>query len=89
MSPVRTEQQLRDWLLRRVAEATGRAPGEIDVHQPLDSYGLSSRDAVALSGQLEEHLDRSLPATLVWEYPTIAGISAALLGVAAPKGGGA
>ncbi|MCK2237258.1 MULTISPECIES: type I polyketide synthase [unclassified Crossiella] len=80
-----TQQQLQDWLLRRVAEATGRPPEQLDIHQPLDSYGLSSRDAVALSGQLEEHLDRSLPATLVWEYPTIAGISAALLGVAAPK----
>ncbi|MCO1581859.1 SDR family NAD(P)-dependent oxidoreductase [Crossiella sp. SN42] len=80
-----TRQQLQDWLLRRVAETVGRTPEEIDVHQPLDSYGLSSRDAVALSGQLEDHLDRSLPATLVWEHPTIAGISAALLDGAAPR----
>jgi acyl carrier protein len=46
-------------------------PGEIDRREPLASYGLSSQQAVMLSGDLEEWLGRSLPPTLVFEYPDV------------------
>ena len=54
------EQAVRSWLVARLAEAVGVEPAEIDVRQPFESYGLSSRDAVSLYGDLEELLQRRL-----------------------------
>ena len=66
------ESGLRSWLIDRVAAMAEAAAEEIDADRPVDEYGLSSRDAVALSGELEELLDTELPTTLLWETPTIA-----------------
>ncbi len=71
---------VRGWLAERVAEAAAVEPMEIDPDRPLEEYGLSSRDAVALSGELEELLDVELPATLLWECPTIAALARRLAG---------
>ncbi|WP_242454417.1 type I polyketide synthase [Bailinhaonella thermotolerans] len=74
-----------------MAERSGSSPEEVDPDRPLEEFGLASRDAVAIAGELEELLDRSLNATLVWEYPTINRLVRGLLGVpdedAAPAGG--
>ncbi|MBM9510200.1 type I polyketide synthase [Actinacidiphila acididurans] len=59
-------------LLRRlIAQACGRTPEEIETDRPLVDYGLSSRDAVGISGELEEVLGRTVPATLLWDHPTL------------------
>ena len=59
-------------LLRRlVAAACGKAVEEIEADRPLVDYGLSSRDAVGISGELGEALGRDVPATLLWEHPTL------------------
>lgn len=47
------------------------AQEEIDDARPVVEYGLTSRGAVALAGRLEQVLDLSLPATLLWETRTI------------------
>ncbi|WP_246257916.1 type I polyketide synthase [Amycolatopsis anabasis] len=81
-------EDLRRWLIERVAEAAFVDEDEVDTGKPLDEYGLSSRDAVELSGALEELLDRTLPTTLLWEHPTIDRLAAALTGepeAAAPE----
>ena len=75
-----TAEELAHWLVAEVAEICELNPAAIDPGKPLDEYGLSSRDAVELSGGLEDLLDRSLPATLLWEHPTIERIAAALTG---------
>ncbi|MFI5680210.1 SDR family NAD(P)-dependent oxidoreductase [Streptomyces cellulosae] len=54
-----------------VADMCGVPGDELDGERPLTEYGLTSRDAVGLSGRLEQLLDRTLPATLVWENPSI------------------
>jgi phthiocerol/phenolphthiocerol synthesis type-I polyketide synthase D len=73
-----TEAQALRWLVERIARTTGRPADGIDPHRPVHEFGLSSRDAVALSSDLGRLLDRSLPATLVWQNPTIAGLVSAL-----------
>ncbi|HVV12814.1 polyketide synthase [Amycolatopsis sp.] len=72
--------ELRSWLVERVAEACFLDEDEVDPARPLGEYGLSSRDAVELSGALEEFLDTSLPTTLLWDHPTIERLAAALTG---------
>jgi acyl transferase domain-containing protein/thioesterase domain-containing protein/acyl carrier protein len=66
-----SEQEIQDWLVNQLAGELGIDPEEIDVREPFESYGLSSREAVTMAGDLEDWLDRRLPATLAWQYPTI------------------
>lgn len=66
-----TIEQLRAWLRDWVSQATGVAATEILDSTPLENYGLSSRDAVVLSGELENLLGTQLDATVAYEYPTI------------------
>ncbi|MFI5877357.1 SDR family NAD(P)-dependent oxidoreductase [Streptomyces sp. NPDC051445] len=63
--------ELRVVLRELVASMCGVPVGELEDSRPLPEYGLTSRDAVDLSGRLEEFLDTSLSATLLWENPTI------------------
>jgi acyl carrier protein len=77
-----TAQRIADWLSARVAEWLGIPADEIDPRTPFSRYGLSSADAVALVGDLEQWLGRELPATLLWDYPSVARLSAHLAGEA-------
>src|SRR5215217_8684556 len=72
-------EDLRLWLIEQVAELCELTEDEVDIHRPLDEYGLSSRSAVQLSGALEELLDRPLSTTLLWEHPTIESLATALI----------
>ncbi|MFF1615693.1 beta-ketoacyl synthase N-terminal-like domain-containing protein [Amycolatopsis sp. NPDC058278] len=76
-----TTDTLRRWVLDTVAEHTG-VTAEPD--RPLGDYGLSSRQAVGIAADLEERLGRRLPATLLWESPTIDHLVRSLAGFAEP-----
>jgi phthiocerol/phenolphthiocerol synthesis type-I polyketide synthase D len=67
-----------DALARWVAYRLGQTPDQVDRDRPVVEFGVSSVDAVELAGRLEQRLGRSLPATLLWEYPTINAIERAL-----------
>ncbi|MFI0406408.1 SDR family NAD(P)-dependent oxidoreductase [Actinomadura sp. 3N508] len=73
-------ESIRRYLIEQIARRSGIAVADVDPDRPLEEFGLASRDAVAIAGELEELLERSLPATLVWEHPTIDRLSAALAG---------
>ncbi|MFF3820964.1 SDR family NAD(P)-dependent oxidoreductase [Streptomyces bluensis] len=66
-----TATEIRSLLRHLVADLCGVPGDEIDGERPLTEYGLTSRQAVGLSGRLEQTLNRALPATLVWENPSI------------------
>jgi acyl transferase domain-containing protein/acyl carrier protein len=70
-----TTAEIQAWLVGRIGTTLGIDPPEIDVRDPFDSYGLSSRDAVVLSGELEALLGRDLSPTLVYEYPSISALA--------------
>lgn len=65
------ELELVAWLRDAIADVLDLEPDAVDPDRPLTELGLSSRDAVGLVGDLEDHLDRDLDATLVWKTPTI------------------
>ncbi|MBB6171866.1 acyl transferase domain-containing protein/acyl carrier protein [Nocardiopsis mwathae] len=75
--------RLRAWLTERVADLGGIEPAEVDPRDTWESYGMASADAVGLSGELEEWLQRPLPPTLVYEHPTIDALVAYLTAPAA------
>ena len=49
-----TVAELRDWLREWVSEATGMPADQISEDRPMEEFGLSSRDAVALGGDLDK-----------------------------------
>jgi acyl transferase domain-containing protein/acyl-CoA synthetase (AMP-forming)/AMP-acid ligase II/acyl carrier protein len=73
--------KLERWLCVALANAIHGDPQTIDPKRPFAEYGLDSRGAIGLVGQIEEHLVlRDLSPTLLWEYPNIAGLAAYLEG---------
>lgn len=74
-----TVEQLRDWIRNWVAQTTGVPAEEITDSKPLENFGLSSRDAVVLSGELENLVGVDLDPTVAYEYPTIAQLAERLI----------
>ncbi|MEU4433655.1 polyketide synthase Pks13 [Nocardia rhamnosiphila] len=70
-----TVAELREWLRRWVAEATGQSVDKITVDRPMEEFGLASRDALALGGEIEELTGVVLNATVVYQHPTIASLA--------------
>ena len=69
------EAQIRGWIVHRLSRMLGVKPDAIGIDDPLAEYGLDSVEAIALSGELSDHLGRRWPPTLVWDHPTIAELS--------------
>ena len=74
----RSRDEIAAWLRAYVAEAAGLALDEVDPLQPFVRYGLTSKDAVFLSGELADWLGRDVSPTIVWEHPHIDALSEAL-----------
>ncbi|MDN3667762.1 SDR family NAD(P)-dependent oxidoreductase [Echinicola jeungdonensis] len=68
-------RQIQDWLITQISKLLHVEPEEIELGEPFSSYGLTSRDAVMLSGDLEELLGHRLSPTLAYEYPSIIALS--------------
>ncbi|MEV0061055.1 polyketide synthase Pks13 [Nocardia sp. NPDC050718] len=66
---------LREWLRKWVADATGQSIDAITVDRPMEEFGLASRDALALGGDIEELTGVILTPTVVYQHPTIASLA--------------
>ncbi|WP_037657298.1 AMP-binding protein, partial [Streptomyces aurantiacus] len=69
---------VESWLTARVGERLGLAPEAIDPERPLASLGLDSKQAVAVLAELSARTGREIPATAVFDHPTIRAIAAHL-----------
>jgi polyketide synthase 13 len=67
-----TVGELRDWLRSWVSTATGIPTDQISDDRPMEEFGLSSRDAVALAADIEDKTGVILTATVAYNHPTIA-----------------
>ncbi len=63
------------WLVERIAKHLGLSTDEIDVTRPFTGYGIDSVSAVQMVAELESHLGRPIPATLMYEAPTITAVA--------------
>ncbi|HEU4594573.1 MAG TPA: SDR family NAD(P)-dependent oxidoreductase [Pyrinomonadaceae bacterium] len=71
--------ELQQWLCRHLAAPLRLDPKEIDLHATFTEYGLDSRAGVALVAALEDWLGGvELSPTLLWQYPSVAALSAHL-----------
>ena len=78
--PLPKIDEIRQWLIAKLAECTALLPDEISIYEPFSQYGLGSVDAVSLSGELEEWLDCTLSPTLLYDYPSIDALARHLVG---------
>jgi len=67
--------ELREWLRTWVAEATGQPVANITVDRPMEEFGLASRDALALGGDIEDRTGVTLGVTVLYQHPTIASLA--------------
>jgi acyl carrier protein len=69
------ENEIQEWMLRRLAQILDVSPDQIDVNARLDHYGLESVEAITVASELSDWLDRRLSPTLLWDHPTIARLA--------------
>ncbi|SNS62544.1 Acyl carrier protein [Streptosporangium subroseum] len=62
---------LRGWLVQRVASYLEKDPAEISTSVSLTKYGLDSVYAFVMCGDIEDHLNVTLEPTVAWDYRTI------------------
>ncbi|WP_280314431.1 polyketide synthase Pks13 [Nocardia wallacei] len=77
--------ELREWLRRWVADATGQPIEQITVDRPMEEFGLASRDALALGGDIEDLTGVMLSATVVYQHPTIASLAEVIAAGGVPE----
>ncbi len=73
-----TSSELEQRLGQELARRLNVPAVSLDLGQPFAEYGLQSVDMVGIVGDLEQWLGRTLPATLLWEYPTVEALAAFL-----------
>ncbi len=76
---------LEGYLREQVARVLRLTPARIDVSKPFRTMGLDSLMGLELRNRLEARTGITIPATLIWNYPTITRLSTQLatrLGVA-------
>ncbi len=80
-TPTRRQMMLATFILEQAAQVLGLQPDHLREELPLSDYGLDSLMAVELRNLIGQGLSvkRTLPATLVFDYPTIDEISHYLL----------
>jgi acyl transferase domain-containing protein/acyl-CoA synthetase (AMP-forming)/AMP-acid ligase II/acyl carrier protein len=77
-------RDIQFWLIETVSSYLGISSREVDPREEFTSLGLDSEKAVRLAGALQEWLGKPLPATLVYEFPTIEVLSRHLSGEVLP-----
>src|SRR5262245_22511681 len=69
------KESVQDWLVNWLAAEFALPVEVIDPNKAFLAYGMNSIQAMMVVGDLEDALRRRLSPTLVWEYPTIAGLA--------------
>ncbi|MGH1395994.1 MAG: phosphopantetheine-binding protein [Trichormus sp.] len=70
-----TAEEIQLWLVSNIAAQMGIEPDEIDIQEPLDSYGLDSVQAIMLIKNAEKLLGFKISPMLLWHYPNIVSLS--------------
>ena len=75
--------EIQTWIISYIAELLEVEPEQIDPTIPFDRYGLDSSAAYALTGDLEDWIEREIDPTAIYDYPTVEALSEYLSSVAA------
>ena len=75
-----TQLDIQNWLIEQMSATLGLPESEIDVRTPFLDFGLGSLEGTVMTGELSDWLDKPVPPTLLWDYPTIEELSRYLAG---------
>jgi phthiocerol/phenolphthiocerol synthesis type-I polyketide synthase E len=76
---------VRRWLMTAIADYRDVAPDDIDTGLSFHDLGLSSSQLISVCGEFEEWLSLPVPAAMLYQYPSIDSLTAALApGAAVP-----
>jgi len=70
-NPDITTNEVRHWLVNQISKIKKMDASKIDPDQPFSTYGLTSLDAVGLTGDLSELLGLEISPTTPYDHPTI------------------
>ena len=79
----RSADEVEKWLVVYIARQLKAQPEQISIDEEFVNLGLSSRQAVELTLNLEEFVGRPTDAGLVYDYPTIRSLARFLTAQAA------
>lgn len=82
---VRDQEGIRAWLTQRLAKQLKVPVEDIDTTKRFDAYGLDSRVAVQIAGEIEKLIERRISPALLFEYPTIDEVASVLAKEAASE----
>src|SRR4029450_3009286 len=71
----RSPGEIQAWLIAQIARQLELAAESIDAQRPFFDYGLTSREAVVLSGELSDWLGERCSPTLAYDYPSIEALA--------------
>ena len=74
---------IEQWLRATVADFVQRPAADIQPDVPLSEYGLTSVYVLGLCAEIEDRYAVKVEAAIVWDHPTLGGLSAALVPVIA------
>ena len=77
-TPAERRSLLETHLREQIGHVLRVAPARVERDTPLKALGLNSLMSLELRNRLEATLGFTLPATLVWNYPTVAAVAAHL-----------
>jgi acyl carrier protein len=77
-TPAERRSLLETHLREQIGHVLRVAPARVERDTPLKALGLNSLMSLELRNRLEATLGLTLPATLVWNYPTVAAVAAHL-----------
>ena len=72
------EHAVRRWMTGRIAALLDVPTSTVHADAVLSELGLTSVQAVELAGDLESWFGRSVPATLVYDFPTVRDVARAV-----------
>ncbi|WP_226000285.1 non-ribosomal peptide synthetase/type I polyketide synthase [Paenibacillus sp. BJ-4] len=64
-------ETLERWICEQIAPRLGMLPEEINVRMSFSSMGLSSKETILLTGEIESYVGWKLSSTLLYEQPDI------------------
>ncbi len=71
-------QELKNWLVQKIAEESDLQPESIDTGAPIESFNLDSLSMITLSYDLETALGKEIDPTVFWQHNTIDKLAVAI-----------
>jgi len=66
-----SSEAIQNWLISYLAKELKVSPEKVPLDEQLVDLGLTSRQAITMTGRLEDYLGSRVDASLVWDHPTV------------------